>query len=88
MNKEHRGDVSSTKIQVVVTSEGWNSWPMGGEGQFTLWALQEGSKKKPHTLLGRHTAFSQCKQIDGPLGFFDLFWSFIREKNKFPEIGN
>lgn len=25
---------------------------MGEDGQFTLWALQEESEKKPHTLLG------------------------------------
>lgn len=58
------------------------------EGQFTLWTLEEESEKKPRTLLGWHTAFYQCKQIDGPLGSFDLFWSFIREKNSLPEIGN
>ena len=35
-NKEHRGDVSFNNKMRVVTSEGWNLWPMGEDGQFTL----------------------------------------------------
>lgn len=75
--------VSSNNKMRVVTSEGWNSWPMGEDGQFTLWALQEESEKKPHTLLGWHAAVCQCKQRDAPLGSFYLFWIYIKEKVNF-----
>lgn len=74
--------MSSNNKMRVVTSEGWNSWPMGEDGQFTLWALQEESEKKPHTLLG-YAVIYPCKQIGAPLDSFDLFWSYIKEKVNF-----